>query len=134
MQDGKTIKDSSLAKELLPTAEGFFFGSTDYNEYYYQDLVNTKKIIEQEFQNAFKKYDIIIMPTVPKLPHKIGTKISVEDNYNYDKLTALANLAEIPAISIPAGKINNIPVGMQILANKGEDNFLLDVAKLFEEG
>jgi hypothetical protein len=44
---GKIIKDPSVAEELLPTTEGFFFGCTDYDEYYYQVLVDTKKILEE---------------------------------------------------------------------------------------
>ena len=73
-----------------------------------------------------------LLPTVPQLPHKLGEKISLEDMYNYDALTTLASLAEIPGISIPAGKINNIPIGLQILAWKGQDNFLLKSAREFE--
>ncbi len=102
---------------------------------YYRRALKAKKIIEKEFADAFKKYDIIIAPTVPRLPHKIGETISVEDMYNYDSLTVLANLAEIPAISIPAGQIEEgsdaIPVGMQLMAARGNDNFLLEIAKEF---
>ena len=47
--------------------------------------------------------------------------------YNYDSLTVLANLAEIPGISIPSGEIDGIPVGMQLLAKKGNDEILLKV-------
>lgn len=47
MVEGRYIKDSKLAEELLPTTEGFFFGSQDYDEYYYQDLQDTKKILEE---------------------------------------------------------------------------------------
>lgn len=43
---GKVIKDPTVARKLLPTSGGFFFGSTDYDEYYYDDLVETKKIVE----------------------------------------------------------------------------------------
>jgi aspartyl-tRNA(Asn)/glutamyl-tRNA(Gln) amidotransferase subunit A len=99
---------------------------------YYRRALKAKKIIEKEFDEAFSKFDILIMPTVPRLPHKFGEKISIEDMYNYDTLTVLANLAEIPAISIPCGRINGIPAGLQIMAKKGMDNFLLEVAKRFE--
>ena len=51
IEKGKYIKDPSVAKELLPTTEGFFFGSTDYNQYYYEDLVSTKKILEEALAN-----------------------------------------------------------------------------------
>ena len=44
--DGKTISDKSVAEELLPSASGFFFGSTDYDEYYLQDILDTIKILE----------------------------------------------------------------------------------------
>lgn len=46
MEDGKYIKDPSVAKDFLPSAEGFFFGSTDYDEYYLQNIENTKEIID----------------------------------------------------------------------------------------
>jgi hypothetical protein len=46
VEAGKVIKDPSRAMELLPTQEGFFFGSTDYDEWYYEDLVETKRILE----------------------------------------------------------------------------------------
>lgn len=45
--DGKTIRNPAIATELLPTQEGFFFGSTDYNQYYYQDLKDTKGQLEE---------------------------------------------------------------------------------------
>lgn len=50
IQKGKTMKDSSVAEDLLPVSEGFFFGGTDYDEYYYEDLKLTKEILE----NALK--------------------------------------------------------------------------------
>jgi aspartyl-tRNA(Asn)/glutamyl-tRNA(Gln) amidotransferase subunit A len=104
----------------------------EYAGKYYRRALKAKKIIENELNEAFKKYDVLIMPTVPRLPHKFGEKLSIEDMYNYDSLTTLANLAEIPAISVPCGTINNIPVGIQIFANRGNDEFLLEIAKKFE--
>ncbi len=46
-EDGKVIKDSGLAAELLPTTSGFFFGGTDYDQYYLDDLKSTKKMLEE---------------------------------------------------------------------------------------
>ena len=91
-------------------------------------LVKVKKLDE----HSFEKVDFIIMPTVPKLPHEIGEKLSVEENYSYDSLTTLANLAEIPAISVPAGEIDGVPVGLQILGAYGSDKDLLKFSKEFE--
>jgi len=50
MEDGKYIKDSKKAIELLPTQEGFFFGSTDYDQYYYEDLIYTQKMLTAELK------------------------------------------------------------------------------------
>ena len=111
---------------------GMEISKAEFAGKYYRRALKAKKIIEKEFEQAFKKYDLIVLPTVPQLPHKLGEKISLEDMYNYDALTTLASLAEIPGISIPAGKINNIPIGLQILAWKGQDNFLLKSAREFE--
>jgi hypothetical protein len=47
LEEGKTIKDASVAKELLPTQSGFFFGSTDYDKYYYDDLVYTRDVLDK---------------------------------------------------------------------------------------
>lgn len=51
MEDGKYIANPELAGELLPTTSGFFFGSTDYDEYYFQDLVATKEILEEALKD-----------------------------------------------------------------------------------
>lgn len=56
VEQGKYIEDSTVAQELLPCAEGFFFGSTDYDEGYYNDLVDTKKIIEEALQSSDSHY------------------------------------------------------------------------------
>jgi aspartyl-tRNA(Asn)/glutamyl-tRNA(Gln) amidotransferase subunit A len=129
---GKKIEDSCGDEVLRRILGGQEISKAEFAGKYYRKALAAKKIIEKEFNDAFKKYDLLIMPTVPRLPHKIGEKISIEDMYNYDALTTLANLAEIPGISIPAGKLDNIPVGLQILAKKGNDDFLLEIAKEFE--
>ena len=130
---GYKIEDVCGEEVLRRILGGQEISKEEFARKYYRKALSAKKIIEKEFEKAFKKYDLIVMPTVPKLPHKIGEKITVEDMYNYDALTVLANLAEIPAISVPCGDIDGIPIGLQILAWKGEDNNLLKVAREFEE-
>ena len=51
IEDGKIIRDSTVAQELLPSSSGFFFGSTEYDEYYYENLVTTKEILETALVN-----------------------------------------------------------------------------------
>ncbi|MDD5193000.1 MAG: amidase family protein [Candidatus Nanoarchaeia archaeon] len=129
---GHKIENSCGEEVLRRILGGKEISKAEVAGKYYRRALKAKKIIEKEFEKAFEKYDVLVMPTVPRLPHKFREQISLEDMYNYDTLTVLANLAEIPGISVPCGKINGIPVGIQILAKKGNDNFLLEVAKRFE--
>jgi len=130
---GKKIELVCGEEVLRRILGGSEISKAEYHGRYYRKALQAKQLIKKEFEKAFEKVDCIIIPSVPKLPHKIGTKISVEDMYNYDTLTVLANLAEIPAISLPAGKISNIPVGLQILARKFDEAKMFSIAKEFQE-
>jgi len=129
---GLKIEDSCGREVLRRILGGSMIAQSEFSDRYYKKALDAKKLLVEEFEKAFKICDVIVMPTVPRLPHKFGEKISLEDMYAYDTLTVLANIAEIPAISVPAGEIDKIPVGIQIMAGRGEDNFLLDVAERFE--
>ena len=129
---GLKIEDSCGEEVLRRILGGQEITKAEYAGKYYRKALAAKKIIEKEFEKSFMKYDFIVLPTVPNLPHKIGSKISLQDMYDYDRLSVLANLAEIPAISVPCGNIEGIPVGLQILARKGKDNDLLNIAKNFQ--
>lgn len=129
---GKKIEESCGKEVLRRILGGAMISKEEFSGRYYKKALDAKKIIEKEFANAFKKVDIIVMPTVPRLPHRFGEKLSLGEMYNYDTLTVLANIAEIPAISVPCGKIEGVPVGIQLMAGQGEDNFLLEVAREFE--
>ena len=67
------------------------------------------------------------------MPWKIGESMSIEEVYAYDALTIPANLAEICALTMPAGLINGIPVGLQIMSAKGNESKLFSIAKELEE-
>ena len=129
---GLKIEESCGEEVLRRILGGSEISKAEFAGKYYRRALKAKKIIEKEFEKAFEKCDLIVMPVVPKLPHKLKEKISVEDMYNYDSLSVLANLAEIPAISVPAGTIKSIPVGIQIMARKGNDEMLLKFAREFE--
>jgi aspartyl-tRNA(Asn)/glutamyl-tRNA(Gln) amidotransferase subunit A len=129
---GKKIEDSCGKEVLRRILGGGVICQEEFAGRYYKKALDAKKILVEEFEKAFEKVDVIVMPTVPRLPHKFGEKISLEDMYNYDTLTVLANIAELPAINVPCGKISGVPVGIQIMASQGEDEFLLGVASKFE--
>jgi len=129
---GYKIEDVCGEEVLRRILGGQEISKEEFAGRYYRKALLAKKIIEKEFEQAFKKYDVIVLPTVPRLPHKVGEKISIEDMYNYDALTSLANLAEIPGISVPCGELDGIPIGLQVLAWKGEDDKMLRIAREFE--
>jgi len=129
---GKKIEDSCGEEVLRRILCGQEISQAEFKGLYYRRALKAKNIIKKEFEKAFEKYDCLIIPTVPRLPHKIGSKISVEEMYSYDVCTVLANLAEIPAISVPAGKIDSVPVGLQIMCPRFGESLMFSVAKMFE--
>jgi len=129
---GKKIEDVAGPEVIRRIFGGGEIAKAEHASRYYYQALKVKKLIEQEFEEAFKKVDCIICPTVPKLPHKIGEKISVEEMYAYDALTVPANLAGCCAVSIPAGKLKGIPVGLQIMCDKFQDERMLQIARAVE--
>ncbi len=111
---------------------GSEISKAEYHGKYYRNALKARAYIKEQFDKIFKEVNILILPTSPKLPHKIGEKISVEDMYAYDIVTVLANLAQLPAISVPTGEIDNKPVGLQIMTPRFSDDFLLDIARRFK--
>ena len=75
--------------------------------------------------------DAIILPTVPRTPHKIGESISVEDMYAYDVFTTPASIAGLPAIAVPVGRIDNKDVGLQIMAPHFCEELIFKLAEDF---
>lgn len=113
---------------------GSYVLSSGYYGRYYLKAQYVRSILRKELKSLFKQYDILVGPTMPILPFKIGEKI--EDPlkmYLMDVDTVVANLSGIPAISVPAGFApGNLPVGLQIMADEFEEQKMLDAAALFE--
>jgi aspartyl-tRNA(Asn)/glutamyl-tRNA(Gln) amidotransferase subunit A len=113
---------------------GTYVLSSGYYDAYYLRALKVRSKIIKDFEESFKEVDFILAPTSPFLPFKIGQKI---DNplsmYVADLLTVPANLAGLPAISLPAGKVNNLPIGIQLIAPVLQDEKLLKTAKIVEK-
>ncbi|MDP1695817.1 MAG: Asp-tRNA(Asn)/Glu-tRNA(Gln) amidotransferase subunit GatA [archaeon] len=129
---GKKIEDSCGEEVLRRILGGKEITKAEFGGRYYNKALEVKELIKGEFEKVFKEVDCIILPTCPGLPWEIGKEMAVEEVYAYDALTIPANLAEICAVSIPAGKIKGIPVGMQIMCAKGEDGKMLSIANQIE--
>ncbi len=129
---GHKIEDVAGPEVLRRILGGSEISKAENQDRYYHRALKIKKLIEKEFSKTFKRIDCLISPTVPNLPHEIGEKISVEEMYSYDALTNPSNLVGNCAISIPTGKIGEIPVGLQIICDKFQEQKMLQIAKAFE--
>ena len=130
---GKRIEEACGPEVLRRILGGSEISKAEHAGRYYYLALKARKLIEEEFKKTFKKFDCIICPTVPRLPHKIGEKISIEEMFQYDALTCPINLSGDCAISIPVGKVNKIPVGMQIICEKFQEQKLFNIARSLEK-
>lgn len=113
---------------------GTYVLSAGYSEAYYQTALKVRSRIIKEFDDIFEKFDAIIGPSTPFLPSKIGEKHeNVVDVYLNDLYTVPANIAGIPAISVPCGFTQELPVGIQIMAKNFDEKTLFNVAQAIEE-
>ncbi len=135
---GKKIEESCGEEVLRRILGGSEITKAEFKGAYYEKALEVKELIKEEFEKAFEKVDCIVMPAVPQLPWKIGEgkNMKPEEIYAYDALTIPANLAEICAVSIPAGTIKEgkekIPTGMQIMCARGEDSKMFWIAREVE--
>lgn len=113
---------------------GTYALSAGYYDAYYLKAAKVRTIVKKEFEKAFQEVDIIASPTSPILPFKLGEKISDPlQMYLTDIMTIPVNLAGIPAISLPAGFYNNLPVGIQFMSSFFSEDRLLQFAYIYQQ-
>lgn len=100
---------------------------------YYKRASQIRRLIKEDFEKALKEVDLILTPTSPVVAFKKGEKISDPITmYLSDIYTVCVSMAGLPAISIPSGMYNNLPVGMQLIGNYFEEDKILNVANIYE--
>ncbi|MCK9630775.1 MAG: Asp-tRNA(Asn)/Glu-tRNA(Gln) amidotransferase subunit GatA [Methanoregula sp.] len=112
---------------------GTFALSSGYYGKYYAKAQVTRENIKADFNRIFKDVDVIAGPTMPTIAFKMKEKSDPLSMYLADILTVPANLAGIPAISVPCGKSEGMPVGLQIMGRMFEDERIVDVAYAYEQ-
>ena len=113
---------------------GGFVPSAGYAGKYFLKALKVKSKLTREINEAFKKFDLLIAPTVPILPFKIGEKIDDPVSlFQIDINTVTANLTGKPAISVPFGISNGLPIGIQLFADSMQDKLLLQAAHALEQ-
>ena len=113
---------------------GTYALSSGYYDAYYLKAQKVRTLIKNDFDEVFKNYDVIIGPTAPTTAFKLGSQV---DNpltmYLNDILTIPVSLAGVPAISVPCGFADGLPVGMQIIGKAFDESTVLRVAHAFEQ-
>jgi aspartyl-tRNA(Asn)/glutamyl-tRNA(Gln) amidotransferase subunit A len=113
---------------------GTYALSAGYYDAYYLKAQKIRGLIRQDFLEAFKKVDVIMGPTSPTTAFKLGEKTNDPITmYLSDIYTIAVNLAGLPAMSIPAGFVNNLPVGLQLIGNLFDEARLLNIAHHFQQ-
>lgn len=130
---GEKIEEACGPEVLRRILGGAEITRSEHKGRNYYLALKVKQLISEEISKIFEDVDVIISPTVPRLAHRIGEEISVEEMYSYDALTIPANLAGNCAISIPCGEIEGKSYGMQIMADKFQEQKMIEVAALVEK-
>lgn len=112
---------------------GTYALSAGYYDAYYLKAQKVRTLIRHDFNEAFKKVDAIFTPTSPFTAFKIGEKIKDPISmYLSDIFTVSVNLVGLPAISVPNGFAEKLPVGLQIIGKPFEENKILEISKIYE--
>jgi aspartyl-tRNA(Asn)/glutamyl-tRNA(Gln) amidotransferase subunit A len=144
---GYTHKDATNLEESFSETRAIGFGkeakrrimlgtyvlSSGYYDAYYKRAQTVRTKIINEFKDAFAQVDFLVGPVAPHTAFRIGENVADPlKMYLGDIMTVSANLAGVPAISIPCGTDDNMPVGLQIMASQREDAALLAAAHVVE--
>jgi len=111
---------------------GTFVLSAGYYDAYYRKGQRVRTLLRRDFALAFEQCDVIAMPTSPETAFALGAKADPLTMYLSDIYTVLANLAGLPAISLPCGLVDGLPAGLQLVGRPLEDAQLLRVADAFQ--
>jgi len=143
---GFSAKAENLISNYLKTrAQGFgdevkrrimlgtYTLSAGYYDAYYKKAQQVRTKVVEDYKKVFEKVDLLATPTTPTTAFKFGEKADPVAMYMNDVLTVSANVAGVPAISIPVGfDSKKLPIGMQLVANHFEETKLLQAAKAYE--
>lgn len=113
---------------------GTYALSSGYYDAYYIKAQKVRTLIRAEFEEAFKEYDVLAMPTSPSTAFNLGDKTNDPlQMYLNDIFTIPANIAGIPAISVPGGFVDGLPVGLQFMSGALQEQKLFQAAYAYEQ-
>ena len=114
---------------------GTYALSAGYYDAYYKKAQQVRRLIKNDFDDVFKSVDLLMTPTSPNTAFKFGSKGTQNpvELYLEDLFTISSNLAGLPAISIPHGQVNSLPVGLQLIGNFLREDQLLNASHIFQK-
>ena len=113
---------------------GTYVLSAGYYDAYYLKAQKIRRLIAEDFKSALKECDLIIAPSSPSTSFQIGDKSDDPlSMYMQDMYTISTNLAGLPAISAPAGFVNKMPIGYQLIGNYFEESLILNFANQLQK-
>ena len=113
---------------------GTYALSSGYYDAYYKKALQVRTLIKQDFDRIFEKYDVLLSPTSPCTAFKIGEKVDDPlSMYMSDICTVPINIAGIPALSMPCGLVDGLPVGLQIIGPALGETAILTAAHAYEQ-
>ncbi len=112
---------------------GTYVLSSGYYDAYYLKAMQVRTLIRQDFAKAFEQCDVLLTPTSPVVAYPIDGKMDPLAIYLLDVCTIPVNLAGLPGISIPAGFVDGMPVGMQLIGKVLDEETILRAAYAFEQ-
>jgi aspartyl-tRNA(Asn)/glutamyl-tRNA(Gln) amidotransferase subunit A len=113
---------------------GTYALSSGYYDAYYGTAQKVRTLVRRDFARAFERYDLVVSPTSPTVAFRIGARIADPlSMYMSDVCTLPVNLAGLPAISIPCGLSEGLPVGFQIIGPAFSENLILNAAHALEQ-
>jgi len=145
---GYSYRDTTNMWESMEKTRQFGFGaevkrrimlgtyalSAGYYDAYYLKAQKVRTLIRQDFDSAFESYDVLVTPTSPTVAFKIGEKADDPvQMYLSDVCTLPINIAGVPGISIPAGFVDGLPVGLQFIGRHFSEETLLRTAYAYEQ-
>lgn len=113
---------------------GTFALSSGYYDAYFEKAARVRTLIKKDFEEAFRKCDVIVGPVSPTVAWNLGEKVDDPlTMYLSDAYTVPASLAGIPGLSVPCGFVNGLPVGLQILGKYMDEDTILAVGEVYEQ-
>jgi len=113
---------------------GTYARMAGFRDAYYLKALKVRSLVIQDFRRIFKKFDVIAAPTMPVIAPRFDEveKLEPIEAYMMDVLTAAPNLAGIPMISLPCGFVNDLPVGLHLMADHLQEKKIIQAAHTFE--